>query len=187
MAQHADKPKGIARLVKVATRVLIGLVIAASAVIAAVVVGPRFLPYQALVVRSGSMSPAIPTGSVAFYREEPATEVRVGQVILFAEPGDPTIHITHRVVKIVSTSTGTYFVTKGDANAGPDDWRVPATGTGWYAVYHVPYLGYAIVDLSGEWFRWILLGLPAFALAAIFLFELLHPDRATPEHEPEVA
>lgn len=183
MALHAHKSKGIGLLVKIITRVLIGLMIAALAVIAVVVVGPRFLPYQALVVRSGSMSPAIPTGSVAFYRKEPSTEVRVGQVILFAEPGDPTIHITHRVVQIVSSSTGTYFVTKGDANAGPDDWRVPATGTGWYVVYHVPYLGYAIADLSGEWFHWILLGLPAFALAAIFLYELLRADRAPPEPE----
>src|SRR3954452_8638658 len=30
----------------------------------AITVGPRFLPYQALIVRSGWMAPTIPTGSI---------------------------------------------------------------------------------------------------------------------------
>ena len=48
-------------------------------------VGPRFLPYQALIVRSGSMSPAIPTGSVVVYSKAQASQLHVGQII---RPGD---------------------------------------------------------------------------------------------------
>src|SRR5581483_11354295 len=38
----------------------------------AITIGPRFLPYQALIVRSGSMSPTIPTGSIVFYTKIPS-------------------------------------------------------------------------------------------------------------------
>ena len=49
------------------------LLVAIAAIIAvallAVTVGPKVFPYQALVVRSGSMSPTIPTGSIVFYQQ----------------------------------------------------------------------------------------------------------------------
>ena len=44
--------------------------------LAAITIGPRFLPYQALVVRSGSMSPTIPTGSIVFYTKIDAAKVK---------------------------------------------------------------------------------------------------------------
>jgi signal peptidase len=47
-----------------------------------ITIGPRFLPYQALIVRSGSMSPTIPTGSIVFYRKTDASKVKVGDVIV---------------------------------------------------------------------------------------------------------
>src|SRR5437868_10545213 len=81
-----------------------------------VTIGPRFLPYQALIVRSGSMSPTIPTGSIVFYRKTQAAKVKVGEVIAFSKPGDPTEKVTHRVYKIGQSATGLYFITKGDAN-----------------------------------------------------------------------
>ena len=95
----------------------------------AVTVGPRFLPYQALIVRSGSMSPTIPTGSIVFYKKVNAADVKVGDIIVFAKPGVPGEKVTHRVYQIGHSATGSYFVTKGDANGTPDDWRIPAVGT----------------------------------------------------------
>lgn len=161
------------------------MLIATSILLAGVVVGPRFLPYKALIVRSGSMSPTIPTGSVAFYRQESASQVRIGQVIVFGEPGSPTVTVTHRVVRILNLPSGRYFVTKGDANAVDDNWRVPAKGTGWVVTYHLPYLGYALADLSGEWARWLLLSAPAFALAVVLLLEVIRLARTSSEPEPD--
>jgi signal peptidase I len=138
----------------------------------AVTVGPRFLPYQALIVRSGSMSPTIPTGSIVFYRQRDASKVKVGDVIVFAKPGQPNEKVTHRVYQIGSSPTGRYFVTKGDANAAPDDWRVPALGTGWIAAFHVPAAGYALADLQSQLGRLLLLLIPAILLGAITLWEL---------------
>lgn len=151
-------------LLAAATVVVVGL--------AAITIGPRFLPYQALVVRSGSMSPTIPTGSVVFYRRRDAAKVKVGDVIVFAKPGDENEKVTHRVYGIGTSSTGRYFITKGDANGAPDGWRVPAVGVGWVAAAHVPVLGYALADLQSSLGRLLLLFVPAVLLGLITLYEL---------------
>ena len=151
-------------LVLAATAIAIGLV--------AISVGPKFLPYQALVVRSGSMSPTIPTGSVVFYRKENAAKVKVGDVIVFDKPGQQNEKVTHRVFKISNGPTGRYFTTKGDANGAPDDWRVPAVGTGWVANFHVPTLGYVLADLQSTTARLLLLVIPALLLGLITLYEI---------------
>ena len=138
----------------------------------AITVGPRFLPYQALIVRSGSMEPTIPTGSIVFYTKKDASKVAVGDIIVFSRPGVPNEKVTHRVVKIGKGSTGRYFITKGDANGSPDDWQVPAVGTGWVAKFHIPSIGYALVDLQSTIGRLLLLIIPAIALGAITLYEI---------------
>jgi signal peptidase I len=138
----------------------------------AVTAGPRVLPYQALVVRSGSMSPTIPTGSIVFYRKIDAAKVKVGQVIVFNRPGVAGERVTHRVVKIGTGPTGKYFETKGDANASPDDWRIPAVGTGWRATFHVPKIGYLLADLQSTTARLLLLLIPALGLGIITLSEM---------------
>jgi signal peptidase I len=154
--------------------VLAGLIVLG---LVAITIGPRFLPYQALIVRSGSMSPTIPTGSIVFYTKIPAAKVKVGDVIVFAKPGDPTEKVTHRVFKIGQSATGPYYITKGDANGSPDDWQVPAVGTGWIARFHVPSIGYALVYLQSTLARLLLLVIPAILLGAITLFEIWQ-DRA---------
>lgn len=174
----AGKRGRVLRLLQI---VAICVTAVAALVLVAVVVGPRFLPYRALIVRSGSMSPTIPTGSVAFYRQEQGSQVRVGQVILFSEPGDPSVWITHRVVRVEVDPTGRFFVTKGDANKSVDAWRVPASGVGWVVVAHVPYVGYALAELSNPWARLFLVALPAFSLAFLLLVEVLKAKRAPPE------
>ena len=143
----------------------------------AITVGPRFLPYQALIVRSGSMSPTIPTGSIIFYTKIPSANVKVGDVIVFQKPGSTNEKVTHRVYKIGQDSTGRYFITKGDANGSPDDWRVPAVGTGWIARFHLPSVGYALVYLQSTLARLLLLVIPAILLGAITLYEIWQ-DRA---------
>lgn len=151
-------------LMAAATVVVLGLL--------AVTAGPRFLPYQALVVRSGSMAPAIPTGSIVFYRKIAADKVKVGQIIVFSKPGQPNERVTHRVYKIESGATGRYFITKGDANGTPDDWHIPAVGNGWVASFHVPSLGYVLADLQSTTARLLLLLIPALALGGITLVEI---------------
>jgi signal peptidase len=156
--------------------VLAPLVVALASVsvlgLLAITVGPRFLPYQALVVRSGSMAPTIPTGSVVFYHRVPADQVKVGDVIVFSEPDRPDRQVTHRVQQINNAPTGRYFVTKGDANGAADAWRIPALGTGWVASFHLPAVGFAIAYLQSPLARLLLLLIPALALGGITLLEI---------------
>jgi signal peptidase len=176
-AAPVHEPSGLGVVGKIAGWVLMvaaGLVILG---LLAVTIGPRFLPYQALIVRSGSMSPAIPTGSIVFYRKIAADNVKVGDVIVFTKPGNASEKITHRVVKIGTSPTGRYYITKGDANGTPDDWRIPAAGTGWIAWFHVSTLGYVLAYLQSTLARLLLLVIPAILLGAITLYEIWH-DRA---------
>lgn len=165
----------------IARRVVAWVVMIAAGLVVlglvAITIGPRFLPYQALIVRSGSMSPTIPTGSIVFYTKVASAKVKVGDIIVFSKPGDPTEKVTHRVYQIGHSATGEYFVTKGDANGTPDDWRVPAVGTGWIARFHVPSIGYALVYLQSTLARLLLLVIPAILLGAITLYEIWQ-DRA---------
>lgn len=160
-----------------AGRIAAWVLVAAATIVAlgllSITVGPRLLPYQALVVRSGSMSPAIPTGSVVFYSKVNADKVKVGDVIVFDKPGAQNEKVTHRVFKISNGSNGRFFTTKGDANGVPDDWRVPAVGTGWVAAFHVPALGYVLAALQSTLARLLLLLIPALLLGAITLYEIL--------------
>jgi len=157
-------------------RIVSPLVLAVAGVIVlgllAITIGPRFLPYQALVVRSGSMAPTIPTGSVVFYHRVAADQVKVGEIIVFSRPGLPSERVTHRVFRIGNAPTGRYFVTKGDANGVPDDWRIPAVGKGWVASFHVPVVGYVLADLQSTTARLLLLLIPALLLGAITLYEI---------------
>lgn len=157
-------------------RILSWILVAAAAVVAAsllaVTIGPKLFPYQALVVRSGSMSPTIRTGSIVFYKKVNADKVKVGDIIVFDKPGQTNEKVTHRVYKISNSSTGRYFTTKGDANGTPDSWRVPAVGTGWVSVFHVPTIGYALAALQSTLARLLLLVIPALALGGITLYEI---------------
>jgi signal peptidase len=157
-------------------RVVSPLILAFAAVVVigllALTIGPRVLPYQALVVRSGSMAPTIPTGSIVFYRHLAATKVKVGQVIVFNRPGQTGERVTHRVYKVVNGPTGRYFETKGDANGAPDAWRIPAVGMGWVASFHVPVAGYVLADLQSTTARLLLLLIPALGLGLITLTEI---------------
>ncbi|WP_088902107.1 signal peptidase I, partial [Halorubrum lacusprofundi] len=71
------------------------------------------------VVQSGSMEPAIGTGSVVFVAQRPAEMLGVGDVILFADsPTGPTT--TPRVNEKHQGESSIRFRTNGDANEDPD-------------------------------------------------------------------
>ncbi|MGH8979658.1 MAG: signal peptidase I [Acidimicrobiales bacterium] len=171
------------RIKRIAEWVVFGIVAVIVAALLFVDVGPRLFSYQALVVRSGSMSPTIPTGSVVLYHKEAASDLKVGNVIVFTEPGTPTM-ITHRIFAIRSGATGKYIQTKGDANAYPDDWRVPDKGTGWEAFWHVPVVGYILWGIQTGWTRVLLIVVPAALLGALALFDFRRERRPSASVPP---
>ena len=74
--------------------------------------------YEMYNVISGSMEPAIPTGSLVFVKGVEASSVEAEEVIAFYGGHDSNAIITHRVVenRVVMGE----FITKGDANEDVD-------------------------------------------------------------------
>jgi signal peptidase len=93
--------------------------LAGAACTALVVAGWAF-GFSLVLFKTGSMSPAIPTGSLALVREVPVEDVGPGDVVTVDRPG--RLPVTHRIVANVATPLpGTaVLVLQGDANAAPD-------------------------------------------------------------------
>lgn len=90
-----------------------------------------------LIVSSGSMGDAYPSGSLAvIYKVDPA-EVKKGDVLNLK--GDNGATVLHRVVEVERTDEGTVVRTKGDANESVDEPQLLVGA--WRAGAHVPYAG----------------------------------------------
>ena len=79
---------------------------------------PRVMGYDIYTVVSGSMEPAIPTGSLVYIEDAQPEDIEEGDVIAFYGARDSAAVITHRVVEN-NTLMG-QFTTKGDANEKAD-------------------------------------------------------------------
>lgn len=91
------------------------------------------------VVLSGSMEPAIPTGSLIFtFQDE---QILTGDIITFQKKD---AIITHRVIG----QTQDRYMTKGDANSLVDAGTVSMTQIIGKVFFHIPYLGYLITFLQ---------------------------------------
>lgn len=93
------------------------------------------------IVESGSMEPAIKTGSLVLIA--PSASYQVGEVITFKSSG-ADVPITHRIENIYQENGSLWYTTKGDANEEADTSVVPHAsiiGKVWVAL---PYAGYVL-------------------------------------------
>ena len=132
----AARPAPAFRPVPAAARLLVTALLGTVALgLAVLVVGPRMYPFETFYVRSGSMSPTIPVGSLVIATRTPAAKLGVGDVIVFSRPDRPGTMVVHRIEAVVTTPSGRAFVTKGDANGSPD---------GWHAIYSLRRAGFVV-------------------------------------------
>lgn len=108
---------------------------------------------RALIVRSGSMEPAIAVGDLVVVRSvidsssllsklvgktaAGAAGYSVGDVISYNVPGRDDMLVTHRVVEV----RGDEYVTKGDANAEDDSWVITQGDIIGEELFVVPWVG----------------------------------------------
>ena len=92
-------------------------------VVTVVTIGAARTGIQPLVVRSGSMEPTIPTGSMILTKKIDAAAIEVGDVVAVERP-DHT-RVTHRVVQLERRGDLVDLTLKGDANEDADP--VPVT------------------------------------------------------------
>jgi signal peptidase len=98
-----------------------------------------FFHITLIMFKTGSMSPTIPTGSLAVVREIPASEARVGDVVTVDRVD--ALPITHRVTSVADAGGGlTSLTLRGDANPTED----PAP----YLVTHVRLVVFSMPGLA---------------------------------------
>jgi len=123
------------RVGRVAAILLLFLIISGSFF---TIISP-FFGWRTEVVISGSMEPAIQTGSVVIVRPIVPDTIRKGDIIMFSSLDMKSL-TTHRVVNAENEPT-LRFITKGDANKNSDITPiVPGQIVGIVAVT-IPYLG----------------------------------------------
>ena len=98
--------------------------------------------YRLYTVLSGSMSPAIRTGSLVAVRPAPA--YKKGDIITFVSLDNPKETVTHRVFALKTAGGSTAYITKGDANSTADPAAVSPKAILGKTVLSVPLLGYPL-------------------------------------------
>lgn len=125
-----------------AAAVLLWLLVGAAVALAiSVTLVPLAAGGRTLTVLSGSMSPAIPAGSVVVVRPVDPATLSVGDVISYATTDPVTGQselVTHRVIAV---SANGLLTTQGDANQTPDDRQVTPAQVRGEAWFSIPYLG----------------------------------------------
>jgi len=98
--------------------------------------------FQVKIVQSGSMAPAIKTGSIVVVK--PEDNYKIGDVITFGKTTKLKEPITHRIYDIKIISGQPIYITKGDANNAPDQKEISKKDIVGKVLFHIPYLGYAV-------------------------------------------
>lgn len=100
-----------------------------------------------IMFKTGSMSPTIPTGSLAVVKQIPASDIRVGDVTTVSR-GENQLPVTHRVISTTPLGGGVYSIEmQGDANDTPDA-RPYEVSEVKKVLWHVPGLAYVVVKVS---------------------------------------
>jgi signal peptidase len=103
---------------------------------------PGYGGFKVLIVRSGSMQPAIKTGDIVVIQKK--GNYAVGDIISFNNGYKEEMSVTHRIVGLKNNNGQAGYETKGDANNKPDGNFVPFSNVLGRSVFRVPYLGYAV-------------------------------------------
>jgi signal peptidase I len=98
-----------------------------------------FFGWRTEVVISGSMEPAIQTGSVVIVRPVIPESIQKGDVIMYSSLDKKSL-TTHRVFNVASEPS-LQFITKGDANNNPDVIPVDPGQIVGIVAFTIPYLG----------------------------------------------
>lgn len=101
--------------------------------------------YRIMVVQSGSMEPAIKTGSVIM--TAPFRDYKKDDVITFGSADRSNEPTTHRIYDLEVVEGKIYYITQGDANNAPDSRKVAQEEVVGKMLFHIPYAGYLVASV----------------------------------------
>lgn len=130
--------------------------------------------WRSFIVMSGSMEPAIQTGSLVFTHYIHPSQLQQNDVITFIRPAKEHDFITHRISGIQTKDELTIIKTKGDHNQVQDPWTLAGGGVVGKVIFWIPFLGYFMAFLSSK------LGIFLFVLvpSVYILIEEIHYMRS---------
>jgi signal peptidase I len=133
-------------LTRVAARMTLATTLAAGTLL----VLAHALGWSAMIVRSGSMAPAVPVGSLVVARPVSGGDVRVGDAIAVRRNGTDGAGVTvlHRVVALQERNGQRFAQLKGDANPVADPEPAALTEPVARPVAIIPRAGYAVSALQ---------------------------------------
>ncbi len=164
---------------------LVALVLVVLATVLAANVAPG-LGHQLVVIRGGSMEPAIHLGSVVDLTSVSPTELKPGDVVTMK--GDNGVLVTHRIGAINAAGPTPWVRLKGDANSAPDA-PFPTSMIQGRVDGSAPYAGYLMYLLSTPGGIASVFLLAAAMLLSIWLLEDLEDEeeeerRLAPDAQP---
>ena len=111
------------------------------------------------IVKSGSMEPAIKTGSIVVVK--PASAYVIGDIITFGQDTRTRIPTTHRITAMRDDGSTVTYTVKGDANEEADPDIVSKDSVLGRVILSIPYAGY-ILDFARHPIGFtLLIGIPA--------------------------
>lgn len=125
---------------------------------------------RALVVKSGSMEPAIKTGSLVLSKA--MESYQPGDIIAFKNPAVPKELITHRLVRFEEENNQELIITKGDANENEDRAGLNPKHVVGKIFFTLPFLGYLIYFTRQPAGIITLIAIPAFLIVLIEILKI---------------
>lgn len=107
---------------------------------------PRFFGLEAHYVKTGSMEPNIPEGSMVYTEAIKFEDIVPGADVLLFSNDAENKSFTHRVMYIDYKNELLY--TKGDANNGPDPLPTPFEQCRGKVSLYIPYWGYVVQAMN---------------------------------------
>ena len=108
---------------------------------------PGLFGIHPLTVKSGSMEPLYPQGSLLYVKDTEQPVLREGEIVSFYLPDEETL-VTHRIVKVDRENEVIY--TKGDANESEDGAATPFSRIIGPPVLCIPFMGHVAGYLSSS-------------------------------------
>ncbi len=172
--RSGEPEKREARMKRIINRITTSIVVVLLGLTIVTLIG-LLAGVRAYVVKSGSMEPAIQTGSLCFVNTNAAYgSVETGDIIAFETAAGAAV--THRAVQI--TTDG--IETKGDANEEADLSAVQESSFLGVTMFSIPYLGYLTAFLQTK--RGIIL---AVSFITALIIAGIATDRISPEEDLE--
>lgn len=126
---------------------------------------------QVKIVQSGSMEPAIRTGSIVLIK--PSNSYFKGDIVTFGEDTKNTVPTTHRIVEEEIVEGTFFFTTKGDANEDPDTNKLSQDDIIGRVLFSFPYMGF-VLDFARKPVGFaLLIGIPVLVIVVDELSKIL--------------